>query len=314
MTEAPRIASRRTQAPVRRRVGRSHASTVPRVVTRLAHAGAAGWVVMAALGSRGPVATAASATVGVTSNPTYGNVLTDAQGRALYTYPPDHGGMSACDSNKACASVWPALSVPAGTPPTAGPGVSGTVGEAVQTTGIYQVTYNGSPLYTFVGDTAPGQVSGNNVGGFLVVVVPATPSTTAPSPPPTSAPTAPPTTVAVTMAPPTTAAPTRTTPTMSAPPASSPAAAPSGASTPAPAPATAATSGAASPTAPTAASAASPSALASTGPGPGMWWVALGGTVLVVVPGTTLLLWARPGSCLRGLLVLRRVGNMLVGR
>jgi predicted lipoprotein with Yx(FWY)xxD motif len=308
MTEAHRLAPHPVEARDGRRVDRGRAGTVARVAGRLAPAGAAAWVVMAVLGSGGLVATAASTTVGVASNATYGTVLTDAQGRALYTYPRDHGGTSACDSNSACASVWPALSVPAGTTPTAGPGVTGTVGEAVQANGIDQVTFNGSPLYTFVGDTAPGQVSGNNVGGFLVVVVPVTPPTTAPAPAPTSAPASPPTTVAVASAPPTTAAPGRTIPTPSAPPAFSPAASPPSA----PAPTTAAaTSGAAAPPQP---GAGSPSTLASTGPGPGLWWVALAGTVLLVAPGTALVLWTRPGAGRRGLLVLRRMGEKLVGR
>ena len=296
MTEAPRIAPHRTQRRGGRSEGGRRGSAVARMATRLALACAAAWVTMALMGSWGQSATAASATVGVTSNPTYGNVLTDAQGRALYTFPSDHGGVSACDSNSACASVWPALSVPAGTTATAGPGVSGTVGQAVQANGVYQVTYNGSPLYTFVGDTAPGQVTGNGVGGFLVVVVAATPSTTAPSPAPTAAPTSPPTAVAPTGAPPTTAAPTRTSPAMSAPPA--PATAP-------------ATSAAAAPSAP---SAASPPTLATTGPGPGLWWIALAGVVLVVVPGTTLLLRARPGTRRRGRLMVRTVGDVLLGR
>ena len=317
MTEAHRLAPHPVQARDGCRVDRGRADTVARVAARLAPAGAAAWVVMAVLGSWGVVATAASATVGVASNSMYGTVLTDAQGRALYTYPRDHGATSACDSNSACASVWPALSVPAGTTPTAGPGVTGTVGEAVQANGIDQVTFNGSPLYTFVGDTAPGQVSGNNVGGFLVVVVPVTPPTPAPAPAPptpapapapTSGPASPPTTVAVASAPPTAVAPGRTTPTLSAPPAFSPAASPPGA----PAPTTAAaTSGAAAPPQP---GAGSPSTLASTGPGPGLWWVALAGTVLLVAPGTALLLWTRPGAGRRGLLVLRRMGEKLVGR
>ena len=44
-------------------------------------------------------------------------------------------------------------------------------GVVLQSNSTYQVTYNGAPLYTFVGDTTPGQVSGNNIGGFTVVQV-----------------------------------------------------------------------------------------------------------------------------------------------
>jgi len=58
------------------------------------------------------------------------------------------------------------LNIPAGTVATGGPGVTGTVGAATQSNGTLQVTYNGSPLYTFVSDTAPGQVTGDGVTGF----------------------------------------------------------------------------------------------------------------------------------------------------
>ena len=39
----------------------------------------------------------------------------------------------------------------------------------ITTNGVKQATYDGHPLYTYVGDTAPGQVKGNalNVSGGL---------------------------------------------------------------------------------------------------------------------------------------------------
>jgi predicted lipoprotein with Yx(FWY)xxD motif len=124
-------------------------------------------------------ASAATPTVLVASNATFGPILTTGAGMALYTLNTDHDGQSTCQGS--CAAVWPPLTVPAGTVPTAGPGVTGTVGSSKQTNGTFQVTYNGSPVYTFVSDAAPGQVTGNNQAGFFVVTVaPATPTTTAP--------------------------------------------------------------------------------------------------------------------------------------
>ena len=108
-------------------------------------------------------------TVDVAANGTFGMVLTDAQGFTLYTFPSDHNGISSCTGS--CASIWPALTVPAGTTATAGPGVPGTVSEVLQPDGADQVTYNGSPLYTFVGDSSPGQATGDGVGGFKVTRV-----------------------------------------------------------------------------------------------------------------------------------------------
>src|SRR5579864_7073843 len=133
-------------------------------------------VTFAAALSSASVASGATATVGVGTTSNFGPVLTNAAGFALYTFPQDVNGMSKCTG--ACASVWPALTVPAGTTPTAGSGVTGTVAAVLQANGTYQVTYNGSPLYTFVGDTAAGQVTGNGVGGFAIVKVAAAPPPT----------------------------------------------------------------------------------------------------------------------------------------
>jgi predicted lipoprotein with Yx(FWY)xxD motif len=47
--------------------------------------------------------------------------------------------------------------------PTAGPGVTGKLGTIKRPNGALEATYNGHPLYTYVGDTAPGQAKGNNL-------------------------------------------------------------------------------------------------------------------------------------------------------
>jgi predicted lipoprotein with Yx(FWY)xxD motif len=41
--------------------------------------------------------------------------------------------------------------------------VPGTVRTIKRTDGSEQLTYNGHPLYTYAGDTAPGQANGNNI-------------------------------------------------------------------------------------------------------------------------------------------------------
>jgi predicted lipoprotein with Yx(FWY)xxD motif len=106
--------------------------------------------------------------VKVASNATFGDILVNASGMALYTYAPDrgHGGMSTCTGG--CLQAWPALTVPAGSVPTGGTGVTGTLAAVKQANGTYQVTYDGSPLYTFVQDSTPGQVTGNGVAGFSI--------------------------------------------------------------------------------------------------------------------------------------------------
>ena len=86
-------------------------------------------------------------------------VLTNAQGLTLYWFAPDTPTRSACYG--ICAGYWPPVIV-TGTP-SAGPGVTGRLGTIKRSDGTTQVTYNRHPLYTYAGDTAPGQAFGNNL-------------------------------------------------------------------------------------------------------------------------------------------------------
>ena len=85
------------------------------------------------------------------------SVLTNAKGFTLYWFAPDTASTSKCYGS--CATYWPPVTGTA----TAGPGVSGKLGTIKRTGGTTQVTYDGHPLYTYVGDTAPGQAHGNNL-------------------------------------------------------------------------------------------------------------------------------------------------------
>jgi predicted lipoprotein with Yx(FWY)xxD motif len=85
------------------------------------------------------------------------SVLTNAQGMTLYWFAPDTSTASHCEGS--CATYWPPVAGPA----TAGSGVSGTLGTITRPDGTKQATYNGHPLYTYAGDSAPGQDKGNGV-------------------------------------------------------------------------------------------------------------------------------------------------------
>jgi predicted lipoprotein with Yx(FWY)xxD motif len=84
-------------------------------------------------------------------------VLTNSAGDVLYWFVPDTSTKSNC--NGSCASYWPPLKGPA----TAGSGITGTLGVITRSNGTMQATYDGHPLYTYVGDTAPGQDKGNGL-------------------------------------------------------------------------------------------------------------------------------------------------------
>jgi predicted lipoprotein with Yx(FWY)xxD motif len=90
-------------------------------------------------------------------------VVTNAKGFTLYWFAPDTPTKSVC--NGSCAAYWP----PVLGAQKAGPGVTGTLGTIKRADGSTQATYDGHPLYTYIGDSGPGQANGNNIdlnGGF----------------------------------------------------------------------------------------------------------------------------------------------------
>ena len=95
-------------------------------------------------------------------------VITNSKGFTLYSFAPDTSTKSNC--NGSCAAIWPPLKGPA----TAGPGVTGKLSTIKRSDGSTQATYNGHPLYTYTGDTKPGQATGNglNISGGVWHEVP----------------------------------------------------------------------------------------------------------------------------------------------
>jgi predicted lipoprotein with Yx(FWY)xxD motif len=83
-------------------------------------------------------------------------VLTTASGFTLYSFAPDTSTTSTC--NGTCAQNWPPVKGP-----TTASGVNGTFGTIKRSDGSVQATFDGHPLYTFAGDTAPGQNKGNGL-------------------------------------------------------------------------------------------------------------------------------------------------------
>ena len=101
----------------------------------------------------------------MTHSTSKGTVLTDAQGKTLYWFAIDTPTKSNC--NGSCATYWPPVT---GTAVAA----SGTTlmhgfGTITRSGGTMQATYDGHPLYTYAGDSGPGQINGNgkNVSGGL---------------------------------------------------------------------------------------------------------------------------------------------------
>lgn len=101
-------------------------------------------------------------TVLSTAQTSAGEIVTDADGRAVYLYTEDGqgAGKSACEGS--CLAAWPAVTTTSTAPH--GDGVTGKIGEIPADGGGYQVTLDGWPLYYFDGDTAPKMIKGQGIG------------------------------------------------------------------------------------------------------------------------------------------------------
>ncbi len=96
-------------------------------------------------------------------------ILTTAQGMTLYYRTTDMPPATVCSGG--CASAWPPLLVSGSNPPTSATSLPGKLSVQTDANGA-QVEYNGHPLYTFSGDTGPGQTTGEGFGGIWHVVTP----------------------------------------------------------------------------------------------------------------------------------------------
>jgi predicted lipoprotein with Yx(FWY)xxD motif len=88
-----------------------------------------------------------------------GTALTGPDGKTLYFAEAEAHGTIVCQNT--CLGFWTPLTVPTGTTPTAGPGVTGTLAVLSRPDGKVQVTLDGKPLYSFAEDGGPGQTKGN---------------------------------------------------------------------------------------------------------------------------------------------------------
>lgn len=104
-----------------------------------------------------------------------GTVLVNSRGDTLYMFVPDHQKRVTCTGG--CAAVWPPLKLKAGAKPTAGGSArKSLLGTDKDPSGGRVVTYAHWPLYTYVGDTKPGQANGQALklnGGYWYVLSPA---------------------------------------------------------------------------------------------------------------------------------------------
>jgi predicted lipoprotein with Yx(FWY)xxD motif len=126
-----------------------------------------------------------AAVVKMASN-SLGTILVDSQGMTLYHLSGEVNGKFICTSS-ACVGVWHPLIAPSSGAPS-GEGVA--LGTVKRPEGTVQVTYKGTPLYTFTGDQQAGETKGQgikDVGTWSAVTTgsssaPAASSSSAPAP------------------------------------------------------------------------------------------------------------------------------------
>jgi len=110
---------------------------------------------------------ASAATTGVAvgvGNSNIGPLLVDEAGRSLYLFEADTTSSSTCYD--ACAQAWPPLLAGTATPKVEA-GVTATeLGTTKRKDGSTEVTYNGHPLYYYVADTKPGDITGQALNQF----------------------------------------------------------------------------------------------------------------------------------------------------
>ncbi len=86
-----------------------------------------------------------------------GKILITPEGMSLYTFDNDAAGKSNCDGD--CAAAWPPFAAPADAK------ADGELSPIKRNDGSMQWAWNGQPLYGWAGDSQPGDVTGDGVGG-----------------------------------------------------------------------------------------------------------------------------------------------------
>jgi predicted lipoprotein with Yx(FWY)xxD motif len=114
----------------------------------------------------------ATATVKAVQNATLSaKILVNHNGRTLYHLKTEKGKKFTCTGT--CPTIWPPLTVPKGTKPTAGPGITKSkLGTIKRPDGRTQVTYAGLTLYRYSGDSKAGQTNGEGIQNIWYAIGP----------------------------------------------------------------------------------------------------------------------------------------------
>ena len=107
--------------------------------------------------------------IGTRSIPGVGAVLINGEGLTLYHLTTDTSTKTTCTGS--CANAGPPLLTTNGDAPNSS-GVRGQFGTLTRPNAGVQITFDGLPLYTYAGDSQPGQANGQGIGGVWFAVSP----------------------------------------------------------------------------------------------------------------------------------------------
>lgn len=94
--------------------------------------------------------------------------MVDGRGRTVYVLTADGHTNVFCTDASGCTNVWPDLPLPAGiSAARAGRGIQASLlGTMRLSDGETYPTYDGWLMYEYVGDSAPGQGTGQGINSF----------------------------------------------------------------------------------------------------------------------------------------------------
>lgn len=105
-----------------------------------------------------PMASAASASTTIRVRHTrVGRILVSPSGETLYAFSRDRRNHDVCVSMRGCRSAWPIMAARGRL--RAGSGVNHSLLGTIRIGSTRQVTYAGHPLYGYIGNSGPGDVS-----------------------------------------------------------------------------------------------------------------------------------------------------------
>lgn len=147
------------------------ASTVLTLIAGLAAAGYGGMAftsgTSSAVAMTAAVTTAAKVTIKTASVAGLGTVLVDGAGHTLYVLTSETKGKITCTMANGCTNYWSQIGSKSGQNHLTRGGVrAALIGSEKGSPGTHVLTYHGRPLYTYVGDTAPGQATGEGLKSF----------------------------------------------------------------------------------------------------------------------------------------------------